>query len=679
MTSPKFSPEVRRRTPLAYFSFLLRQNWPALVTNTIILLLINVVFLSMVLSEELEHQSVNEYLNIINLASSMRIINVVVASLLSVLWGCSALSYVNSKISINFYHSIPLTRGTLYISEILVKLIYFAIPAVITTMLSLFLTGIMSGYWTVVLTHTFFSGLGYSLLYFFFFFSIMIFCATFTGNAFSRLMAAGLVVAMPAALAACINTILEFSAVYSDYDSLLTFAAEIFMPARIIMFLAGDQLETNALREISGALIAALIFFAAGYLIYRKRKSELSGTPVLSKIAAGLIKYSCMFCAASLFGLIFDAFANTFWYFIGALIGALLIMMLINVILTKSAKQMFSGLPALGIFSAAFLLFFVLFGLDVIGYDRYIPSPSLIRSMTIDVDGDITLEVENAEDKEYFIEFLREYIDSGKYTQNNEYPTASVEEMVLNEKKVSYSMDEGTAQAFKRDILVNLMHAERRFSLSVTFEPVVGLKMEKYLYVSADNEFDEFLLRIADSENFAETYIPDSCISENASVEHAYIERLGIDSVSEMIPATVKAVLRQMRDSYNGSAYFQRSTFSSVTYRVLPENSTRYIYLRFPYYHDDPKYMEEFISQVNAVYVLDRETNHVTQYTEINQIRELCNSLVLSSGRTLSPFTLTEDRYSAVIIYGTEDAYARGLSEIRTAFFLDGKMPAWLK
>ena len=148
-----------------------------------------------------------------------------------------------------------------------------------------------------------------------------------------------------------------------------------------MFFLEVEELSTTAVREIIGTLLVTAAFFTAGYLIYRKRKSELSGQPVLSKIAAGLIKYTCMFCAAALFGLIFYVFVDSYiWYCVGAVIGALLIMMLINVILTKSAKQMFQGISGMGIFSVAFVAFFICFGVDAVGYDRYIPSAAMTKS-----------------------------------------------------------------------------------------------------------------------------------------------------------------------------------------------------------------------------------------------------------------------------------------------------------
>ena len=95
MTSQTFLPKTNHSAPKAYFMFLLRQNWPALVVNTIILLLINVVFLSMALTEELDHISTNEYQNIVDIATSMRIVNIVVTSMLAILWGCSAPSARN--------------------------------------------------------------------------------------------------------------------------------------------------------------------------------------------------------------------------------------------------------------------------------------------------------------------------------------------------------------------------------------------------------------------------------------------------------------------------------------------------------------------------------------------------------------------------------------------------------
>jgi hypothetical protein len=312
----------------------------------------------------------------------------------------------------------------LYLSEFLVKLLMFFIPCFLSHVLGVFVIGMTTGYWFADVLALYLSGIGYSVLYFSFFISIMVFCASFTGNAFSRLMSAALVICMPAALIACATAIFSLEANYTQYDSYLMFALRIWSPARILMFfLEAEELNTTALREILGTVLMTLSFLAAGYVIYRRRKSELSGQPVLSKIASALIKYTCMFCAATLMGLIFYLFVDSYiWFCTGSVIGALLIMMFINVILTKSAKQMFQGAAGMGIFSVLFVVFFICFGVDAVGYDRYIPAAASVRSLTVMVDGDVEISDMSEEDEEFYLNFMREYMR----VSHNNAPEAAV-------------------------------------------------------------------------------------------------------------------------------------------------------------------------------------------------------------------------------------------------------------
>jgi len=493
MTLHTFSHDKKQSTPLSYFRFLARQNWPALVTNTILFLLLNGVILSMVVSELVYSESLNRmFVQMVDTARTMRVFNVVLSSLLAVLWGSSALSFVNSKVSVHFYHSIPLRRDTLYIEEILVKLLMFTVPCALTNVLAVCITGLTTGYWYGRVAAMYLGSIGYSVLYFCFFLSIMVFCASFTGNAFSRLMSAGLVVAMPAALVACMVTILEFEANYSRYDHFLNFALKILPPARILMFfLEVEELSTTAVREIFGTLLVTAAFFAAGYFIYRKRKSELSGMPVLSKIASGLIKYTCMFCAAALFGLIFYVFVDSYiWYCVGAVIGALLIMMLINVILTKSAKQMFQGISGMGIFSAAFVVLFICFGVDAIGYDRYIPSAAMTKSLTIEVGGEVTLPVEKEEDEKFYLSSMQRYLKDPGVMESaasavREYSYAyDYDELFAD--YVSDEIPEAELEYYRsylREVFVELYHSRRRVTIRMNIQPYFGLAIVKYVQV----------------------------------------------------------------------------------------------------------------------------------------------------------------------------------------------------
>jgi len=694
MTMQKSIPEKKHNAKRSYFAFLLRQNWPAMVTNTIILVLINVVWLSMVLSNEVERPGTYEMMDFFEIAHGMRVINAVFASFLAVLWGSTAMNYVNSKVSVNFYHSLPLTRGFLYISEIAVKLISFAVPSALSLLVSLYLNGSISGFWDFPIVYMYLTAIGYALLCFLFFFSIMVFASSFTGNPFSRLMSAGLIVAMPSVLILCFVTILEYSAYFTSYDTYLNFALEIFTPARIIMFLTGEgDLNTSAWREIAGFLLASVLFLAAGYAIYRRRKSELSGTPVLSRIASVLIKYSCMFCAAALFSLICHTITDSvIWYCIGAVIGLLLSMMLLNVILTKSSKQMFSGIRGMSIFAAAYIALFVCFGMDVFGIDRHIPSPAMCKDLTVSVDGEVNLTIENKEDREFLLKFLEEYMEdadvyAGSRTYNYDvYAEAEKWGYTFSFDEEIFSEENGEAKdaeaSWLREIFKSMTDSRRNIHLSLIFEPRIGIPVEKTMYVN-HYAFREFLARIADTENFADEYFRMDELEEKRveSAEQLYIWGNG----EELTEAKIKDIIRTSSKTYSGSEYFQRTAVNYLYCRAVERGElynyagSRYLHLNIPYFDAPASYMEEFIASVSTVYVLNHETMQMQKFSAADEIRQICSNITLENGSYSSSFTESEENYTVAVVYGTDDGDEFYAKRYDCAFFLAGKVPGFVK
>ena len=655
--------------------------------------MVNVVILSMALSNDGTFYRGQTYEIIlaeaIDYAQAYRVANIIIGALFAVLWGSAAMSYLNSKVSVHFYHSVPLTRGTLYVSEILAKVICYAIPAMITPMLSVLVTGIITGVWHPTVTSLFISGGAYAILYFTFYLSIMAFAASFTGNAFSRLMTAALVVFMPAAMLLLWTTILNYSAVYTSYDSFFTLAAEICTPIRIVASFVNDGMvfSDDTFTMVSRAwetvltILVALLFFIAGYLIYRCRKSELSGMPVLSKIASGVIKYTCMFCAAAAFGYIFEVFGDgSISYGIGAVIGALLAMMLINVILTKSAKQLFAGLKGLCIFCGSFIVLFILFGADVIGHDRHIPQASMIRDLKITVNSEVSLTIEDEEDQQYYTDFVRAYLQEN--TDPVLYSSVSTAEIVTKEYYFERgSMSEEVYEQYIEDVKRSLLHSVRTVSLRLDITPVFGLPVRKNVNVPRE-ALEEFLDRILADEGFAEAYFP-SITKEDALFDYARLDIHALNNV-DLTEGNAWQILNGMRDNFRAEEYFQETSVISFYLRVAHKVPVQdgggiayYETVRLPYYGTDTKHFDQYVQRFSAVYVLDRETMEMKAYTSKADIRAICENICLvDHNRYSSVFTDTDSRYAVALESVDKADYENGISVYYIAHFLENRIPS---
>ena len=499
------------------------------------------------------------------------------------------------------------------------------------------------------------SGLICSVVYFLLYFCIMVFAASFTGTAFARIMNAGLVVFLPSATVLCLTYIWSYNAVYSVHTWATELALKIFLPARTLM-VAVEESE-NVLGELILALVVGLVFWALGLVIYRFRKSELSGTPVISKVASTVIKYACMFCGAVVGGIFFEAIAGgDGWFICGALIGALLCMMLINTILTKSAKQMFRGLPGFGAFCGVFLAVFMLFGVDLVGMDGYVPHAAGIKYITV-TTGDTTFRMEDREDIENLSDAVREYIKANPTREK--YRSVSAIEILEKERTESVTYETGEMVYSYKSVSNSFCYVQVRFVTRL------GFIYEKSITIYpayTGEEGGKLLTALADAEEFADAYF-DRVPSEG-NVRITSVNHIRDDQIDVWNEKGYPERLATMRAGYNGMDYFQQGTFLSISCRGARDDQW-YSTNVYPVYDVTDSEWTALVNTVSYIHVIDTESGEITKYEDADSIRAICESTFFAEGSKV--FTLLDSRYGVYVYFrdgqpsDVTGAFVRGL------------------
>lgn len=667
MTSQNSSRKPRY-SPFSYFAFMLRQNWPAFVTHLIVFLIFDVAVLAMVLTNSRTVRMPLAAERVVEIAQSMRVVQVIVSGFCAVFCGCSAMNYLNSKISVQFYHSIPVPRGILYLNEFTVKAICFLVPKTLGTALSCLVSGTITGCWSSSAAASYFSGYGMAVLYFFLFQAIIFFAASFTGTAFARIVVSGLIVFLPAALVLCVYSVLSMSAVYASYDWLSGTALRILTPVRAVQLAAGIESAADS-HVIALSALSAVVFFLAGGVIYGKRKSEASGTPVLSAAAGTVIKYSCMFCAATLGGFAFHLFIETPLSFcVGAVTGALLCMMLMNVILTKTSRRMFAGVVGLGVFCALYIAFFLLFGLDMVGLDRHIPSPGSVSAVTVTpgYGNGTAVRITDPEEIQEICAAAKEYMDSPENTQESAMYYTPRTEAVL----ASYSAEyEALADRMSWDLL---SRADCEMRVTVTFTPKFGVRTEKTL--RGDRTVFAALLRaVADSGEFADAYF---CDADAHLAVNSIRDVRGEEEV--LLIEDAAAQIRQMRAEFTGWSYFQRPSIRQLYVVEKPEGRGSVEYL-YPIYDTPEAEWEAYCAQIEFVVTANRATGELHVWKDPGDIRTICRNAALLYDSFTSPYTEIDADYSLAVVFKTDNAEEPEYRDYVIGGFLAGCVPDFVR
>ncbi len=652
MTARKFSADAPRN----YFTFLLRQNWPSLVTNAIVLFILNVLILSFSLTESLSRIQKYNYV-LPDILGEFCLVNVIVASLLAVLWGATAMSYLNSKVGVHFYHSLPLTRTSHYLHEIGCKILWFVLPMGAASVLGYLTTGAITGHFESEVLLLFGQTFLFSTVFYLVFFSIMIFAASFTGTAFARLLAAAMVVFMPSLLLACFGMICDFSAHFQSVEWLYDTAAELLLPVRAVAVAMGEQPDT--LWHVLFAVIVSAVFFAVGALIYKKRPSERSGTPVIYPAARGIMKYTTLFAAATLLAIGFEGFAEgLIGIVIGTLVGAILSMMLMNTILTKSAKNMFSGMKGFVIFCVCFFVIFALFGLDLIGMDTYVPDDAAVKKVEVSLSGGgwFELEITNREDIAEVTRMVREYLNGDREESSPRYSG------YVYEKTGVVSVTESIITNETEDTLEEMLwHAQPRMEdgvyVRISFRTVGGFRVDKRYNAYVDQNFDFFTL-LANSENFRDAYFGD----ENAVITGGQITRNRHNGLQVDLNDRAHLLNRSLRDSYTGAGYFNRPLLSTVYF----DNIETYW---MPYFDDTEEAVQSYLETLTSICVINTKTGEMEMYETKREMEQILSSAVMSDG-FISAFTPKDDTY---FFFGFIDGYCNYNISGR---FLKDRMPS---
>ncbi len=381
MTSMKSSFDKKKHTSRAYYGFAMRQNWQLLVLFLILTLFI------MLLPTYIAIDNLNEWIKAYDMIegyeelstvriidrvhesmSDVSVIGILVSAGLAFISGMTAMSFVNSKRNVGCYHSFPIRRESMFITETTVPALYYLLSITVGYALSYFMflfsfdgVGEMaSAYFTVGV---------YAVLVYLFIYTAILLAGGLTGTNPMKLIVVAILFFLPLVLYLLIVYLLDINSdintsYYTSIDAL-----KLVSPFVRVVYGATLLYETGKLLWVFPAVMSALMY-AGALLLHKYRKSELSGTTVIWKPVFAVVKYSVIFTAAHLGALLFYYIGggNYVTMFFGMIFGAVVALMLMNCIMYRSTKAMFRGVKKFAVFLAATFVFILLVPLNITGF-----------------------------------------------------------------------------------------------------------------------------------------------------------------------------------------------------------------------------------------------------------------------------------------------------------------------
>ncbi len=374
----------------------LRQRLWTIVLATIVFVLPVPIFIAMEISggRGFGANGMNEFAR--HLAKPMAIDSIwliVVSVFGALICAVSGFGYLFSKKKIDFFHSLPVKRETLfavrYINGVLIYLVPY-LAMVLVSILIMTFTGTMRA----VVFPVILKGLAVHLMGYLTIYTTFILCVTFVGNIVVFFAVSGWTFGITAVTLLIYFWFEEcFFRTFSylgDAFSERLHSLRFLCPAYFYIYTAASYQKIGSMLLQELAFTAVLIVITL--FVYRARPSDGAGKAIAFPILKPVIRVSVELLAGALVGMLFHEAADSNngvpgWMIFGVILGVVLSHMLIQSIFYFDIRKCFAGKWSMGVCSLVAVAFVLIMRYDTFGYDKYLPKAKRIESVAIELSG----------------------------------------------------------------------------------------------------------------------------------------------------------------------------------------------------------------------------------------------------------------------------------------------------
>ncbi len=671
----------------------LKRSWPKMVLYFIILVLTTVLPLLMMDITKLQfspggHRTYEEAL----LIKSNRILSSMIdytpilaelSMLIAVFAGCYVTKILNNKVSADFYHSTPLRRENIFLTRVINGIISFLIPFSISisiVALMCIATPHAEGFAFAVFIQIL-KNIGYALLAFFMIFSVTVFAGMLCGTTVMQLIITAYLCFVTFVYYASVFLTLEkFTNIFDATWYLENDSAIKLLP--FFRFFANEGIKAISGAELWFYGIGSLLLLVGALALYKFRRIEKAGTPIVFGGFATFFRYSVIIPTTLLGGLFFKLLVGTdIWYYIGLIIATVLCFMLLNTIIEKNARKMFSGIKGLAIYIVAMAVVIMLVAFDTFGIDSYVPNVNNIRSVNVTLRNDIR---EITFKDEGVINAVAELDKNRQSSVEN----SGSDDVVIFEKTETVEV-EGVDYTHT----VYSTNKRKTYFMKIVYTTDLGIPIARKLYVTANgNEFKDLIKAVADSEEYEENI--RSLLKQVDLNGYSDIDRDFIGRQDQYIDGKLNySLMRDYLDVDLNYEFFQRQQIGNIFFSGRKTNSYNYFNLTLPAFIDTSNsdlfrngldidgYYSSLAEKINQIVIYKgsaSDYNETYPDTFIVKDKEKITEIlrnVSSLSYEESLFVSTEPEYSVGIEYELQE---KQVASYFSTSFLEGRVPQFV-
>lgn len=485
----------------------------------------------------------------------------------AIICGLSSFFYLQSRKKVDFYHSIPVRRETLFAFSYLNGILIYLIPYVMNVILT-FVMLTFNRKMSFEVFQTALSGIGYHLLFFCLIYTVVVIAVMLTGNfVISCFGTAALLLYVPVLNEVRVTYFSTFFSNYyrfyqNDYH-LLQLLNPIEAYVSTMQKLQVGNYEGIVGRVLSVFLFTVLLILCAVFL-YKKRPSEAAGKAMSFGISQGIIKFMLVIPISLFGGMLFRNFTNRSsagWFIFGLVFALLIAYAVVEIIYNfdircafRYKKQMLSCAGIVAIIACVFWF-------DLLNYDTYLPKKDKIESMSVAVSG--------------LDENIR-YLDQDRYNYRYSHNILyQLKNMELTEFDAAYEMAQYGA---KNNALIDFQ--EKNIEYYIKFTLKSGREIYRKYRMPNAGSYD-MIKKVYDNKAFKEAHFPIDILKAEEITDVYGRNKFGMtdfslsDAKERQLLQLYKEDLYQLslEDRLNinplGTIYFD-SIYYGVNYYIFP-------------------------------------------------------------------------------------------------------------
>ncbi len=398
--------------------------------------------------------------------------------------------YLFSKKKVDFFHSLPVKRGTLFAVRYINGILIYLVPYLAMMLVSFVIIAVSGNFAGVVLTIAG-KGLLVHLLGYLTIYTTLVLCVTFVGNIVVFFAVSGWTFGIT------VVTVLVYSWFEEQFFDTFSYMGDVYVERiHALRFLCPGYFYVKAVEHATVSLLLQQLAFTAvvaviTLLVYRARPSDGAGKAIAFPILKPVIRISVELLAGTLMGMMFFNMGDNSrsfpgWMVFGIVLGVVLSHMLIQSIFHFDVRKCFAEKLSMFACVAVTAVFALVMRYDVFGYDMYLPKAKRIESVAIDLQS-----LDNRRDSFYYDNGEIRWFDEVNEMELTDIATVYPYLEVLVEDSAIYAdrLDSAMAYAYSDFLRVEVAYrlkngktVQRRYWVNGMREDLFAPVFESYEY-----------------------------------------------------------------------------------------------------------------------------------------------------------------------------------------------------